>query len=219
MTMDHRRNRSKLLGGLAALFFVAACVAGGPRAVKQHLWWGGLGPVIPHDTFPGDCSLCHVGSGWQELSEEFAFDHEKETGVPLQGAHAQASCLRCHNDRGPVGTFAQRGCGGCHEDVHLAQLGSRCEDCHQEQTWQPVGMIAMHQRTRFPLIGVHASTSCRRCHLGAEVGRFTPVDTECVTCHRQDMLGADNPNHVNLGWVDNCQRCHLPRTWQQAEQN
>lgn len=210
---------SRALPGLAFVLLVAACVASGSRTVKQHLWWGGLGPVLPHDTFPGDCSLCHVGTGWQTLSEDFQFDHLAETGVPLNGAHTQASCLRCHNDRGPAGTFAQRGCGGCHEDIHAGQLGSGCEDCHQEQTWQPVGQIAMHQRTRFPLIGVHASTACRRCHVGAEVGKFVPVDTECVTCHRADLANANNPNHINLGWVDRCHRCHLPRTWQQAEQN
>ncbi len=217
--MQRRTARWAWLPALAIAWLIAACVVSGPKTVKQHLWWGGLGPVLPHDTFPGDCSLCHVGSGWQTLSEDFSFDHAGETGVPLNGAHAAASCLRCHNDRGPVLTFAQRGCGGCHEDVHAGQLGSSCEDCHQEVTWQPVGQIAMHARTRFPLIGVHASTACRRCHVGAEVGKFTPVDTECLTCHRADLANANNPNHINLGWVDRCHRCHLPRTWNQAEQN
>ncbi len=23
-------------------------------------------------------------------------------------------------------------------------------------------------------------------------------------------------SHVNLGWVDNCQRCHMPTRWEQA---
>ena len=32
--------------------------------------------------------------------------------VALRGAHAQAGCLLCHNDRGPVQQFAARGCGG-----------------------------------------------------------------------------------------------------------
>ena len=89
----------------ATTFLIAACVTSGRDVVRQHLWWSGIGPVLPHDTFPGDCKLCHVGNDWQTLKSDFAFDHEKETGVPLIGAHAQALCLRCHNDRGDVEHF------------------------------------------------------------------------------------------------------------------
>jgi hypothetical protein len=202
---------------LALAFLGAACVLHGRDVAEQRLWWAGFGPVMPHDTFPGDCSLCHVGNEWQKLSPNFTFDHEKETGVPLLGAHATASCLRCHNDRGPVAIFQARGCAGCHEDLHLGQLGSTCTDCHIEESWRPVGQIEMHRRTRFPLIGVHEATACHRCHPGAEVGRFVPTDTECVTCHTRDLARATNPNHIALGWVDRCDRCHLPRTWEQAE--
>ncbi len=198
--------------------FTLACVVRGPADVRQHRWWSGLGPVLPHDSFPADCSLCHTGEGWHELREDFAFDHEEETGVSLLGAHASASCLRCHNDRGPVATFAARGCAGCHEDVHIGTLGANCDECHQRQTWRPVGMLDYHDKTRFPLVGVHAATSCRRCHIGAEIGRFTPVDVECVTCHRDDLARANNPNHFAFGWVENCDRCHIPTTWSQAEQ-
>jgi len=204
-----------LAGAVGCL--LVACATKGPEAAAQHLWWARLGPVLPHDTFPTDCKKCHVGEDWRTLREDFAFDHEKETGVPLNGAHAQAACLLCHNDRGPVAVFASRGCAGCHEDVHFAQLGPDCESCHQEQTWRPVGQIELHSRTRFPLVGVHAATPCHRCHSGAEVGKFLPTDTECVTCHRKDLAQAVNPNHVNLGWVDRCHRCHLPTFWQQAE--
>jgi hypothetical protein len=213
-TLRHARWLSFVL---AVALLIAACVARGSAGAEVHLWWSGWGPVLPHETFPADCSLCHVGEGWQGLTADFRFDHEAETGVPLYGAHARATCLRCHNDRGPAAVFARQGCAGCHEDVHLAQLGSDCSSCHQEETWEPVGQIAMHQRTRFPLIGVHATTACRRCHPGAEVGKFVPTDTECVTCHTRDLANAVNPNHIGLGWVDRCDRCHLPRTWQHAE--
>jgi len=192
-----------------------ACAIEGPGAAEQRRWWAGFGPVIPHDSFPGDCRLCHVGEKWHTLVEDFEFDHERETGVALVGAHEEARCLRCHNDRGPVETFAAQGCGGCHEDVHLGELGDGCLDCHDQFTWRPMGMIAMHNRTRFPLVGVHAGTACRRCHPGAEVGRFTPTDVECLTCHADDL--ARTTNHVGLGWVDRCDRCHIPTVWEQAE--
>jgi hypothetical protein len=205
--------------GLAAISLVVACATRGPESAANHLWWAGFGPVLPHDTFPADCKLCHLGEDWKSLQPNFSFDHKAETGVPLLGAHAGAQCLRCHNDRGPVSVFASRGCGGCHEDIHFGQLGPTCEECHQEETWRPVGQIALHLHTRFPLVGVHLVTPCYRCHPGADVGKFLPTDTECVTCHQKDLANAVNPNHVNLGWVDRCQRCHIPTFWKQAESN
>lgn len=209
------RARATLLA-LAGPLVIAACVTQGVRSSGLHRWWAGLGPVLPHENFPADCSLCHVGNDWETLREDFAFDHEKETGVALEGAHANARCLRCHNDRGPVRVFAAKGCAGCHEDVHQGALGSTCTRCHQETTWQPVGMIEMHSRTRFPLTGAHAHTACHRCHPGGWVGTFQPVDTECVTCHRDDLQRATNPPHINLGLVDRCDRCHMPTRWNQV---
>jgi len=202
---------------LGLLALATACAVGrGGGGIKQHRWWSRLGPVIPHESFPADCKLCHVGNNWQELVEDFEFDHKRLTGVALEGAHSAAQCLRCHNDRGPVEVFTERGCQGCHEDVHLARLGSSCIDCHTQVTWRPFGQVERHNRTRFPLDGVHAETDCRRCHVGAPVGIFRPVDSACVTCHRSDLLRAVNPNHIGLGLIDNCQRCHKPTVWEQA---
>lgn len=197
------------------LLLVLACAVQRPATLSQNRWWRGLGPVLPHDTFPADCTMCHSGGDWQSLVEDFSFDHEAETGVRLEGAHAVAQCLRCHNDRGPVAVFAADGCIGCHEDTHFGELGNRCTDCHDQRTWRPRGQTELHNRTRFPLVGVHAVTACRRCHVGAEVGNFVPTDTECVTCHQDDL--ARTTNHINLGWVNRCDRCHLPSRWDLAE--
>jgi hypothetical protein len=187
------------------------------RPAARNGWRPDLGPVLPHDSFPANCELCHVPDNWQRLRDDFTFDHEKETGYALSGAHDRANCLRCHNDRGPVQDFEAKGCIGCHEDVHLGQLGPNCTSCHQTRTWMATGQRERHSRTRFPLIGIHASVACHRCHPGAEVGRFVPTDTECVTCHRNDLFAADNPNHINLGLVDRCDRCHIPTNWNNAE--
>ena len=200
---------------ITLLLVVLACAVQRPTSLTQHRWWRGLGPVLPHDTFPADCTTCHKGGDWKNLVEDFSFDHEEKTGVKLEGAHQAAQCLRCHNDRGPVATFAANGCVGCHEDVHFGELGERCQDCHTELSWRPFGQVERHARTRFPLVGVHAATSCRRCHVGLEVGNFVPTDTECVTCHQDDL--ARTTNHIGLGWVDRCDRCHLPSRWDQAE--
>ena len=201
---------------LALAAVIAACVSRVPGSAERHRWWAGLGPVLPHDTFPGDCKTCHAGSGWNEFVSTFRFDHEKETGLPLEGAHRQAMCLRCHNDRGPVEVFASKGCVGCHEDFHFGSLGTNCTKCHTQESWRAVRQIELHSRTRFPLVGAHTLVACQRCHIGALNGNFVPTDTECLTCHTRALANTTNPPHLGLGWVDNCQRCHMPTRWQQA---
>lgn len=211
-----RRLRHPLAVVIGGYLILAACMNLAPPDARRHGWWKGLGPVMPHDTFPADCSLCHVGSDWQTLREDFVFDHEAETGYALDGAHGAAQCLLCHNDRGPVETFAARSCAGCHEDVHQGFLGPNCVECHTEVSWRPFGQVERHFATRFPLIGAHAMASCRSCHLGAEAGRFQPVDTACVSCHQGELARTANPPHLGLGWVDRCDRCHVQTNWNQA---
>ncbi|MCP3915595.1 MAG: hypothetical protein GY711_08580 [bacterium] len=217
MTMHSHKRNLPLALGLFCLFVACVTKQGGIEPFEKHLWWEARGPVIPHESFPADCKLCHVGETWNSLVEGFEFDHHAETGVALNGSHADAKCLRCHNDRGPVDVFAVQGCAGCHEDLHVGTLGANCEECHAEQTWRPFGQIEQHNQTRFPLTGVHAATSCRRCHPGAEVGRFLPQDIECLTCHQDDLARTNNPNHAALGWINDCDRCHMPTNWNQAE--
>jgi hypothetical protein len=213
------RPRHVVTLALALYVALVACVAvrSDWRSVERHRWWAGLGPVLPHDTFPSDCKLCHEGAGWNTLVADFAFDHQAETGVPLHGAHEVAACLRCHNDRGPVDGFAARGCVGCHDDVHRGGLGHGCAECHDERSWRVTNGIDLHRRTRFPLTGVHASTSCRSCHQGAEVGVFSPTPVECVDCHQADLRAATTPDHFALGYVDRCDRCHVPFVWNRVE--
>jgi len=199
---------------LVALFggaWACAVFRGDPVGVQE--WGLDRGPVIPHDSFPADCTLCHVGDDWSEIRADFEFDHEAETGVALLGAHADAGCLRCHNDRGPAGAFAARGCAGCHEDVHRGKLGLNCQDCHGEEDWSPREAIALHDRTGFSLVGAHAAAACWRCHLDAPAGQFSGTDTQCHNCHQDDLARADSPDHQAQGWVTDCDRCHIPTTW------
>lgn len=210
--MFGKRSSWTWIGAFALLVGVLACTWGAKREGAQY-WWEERGPVVPHDSFPADCTLCHQGETWRDIRADFVFDHEKETGHRLEGAHAAAECLRCHNDRGPVQVFASRGCAGCHEDVHQTKLGRDCTSCHDQNTFRPTEQIAMHSRTRFPLVGAHAATECFRCHSGAEVGRFQPVDTECLACHTADLARATNPDHAANGWTNDCDRCHIPTAW------
>ncbi len=186
------------------------------KIVAPHQWSESRGPVVPHDTFPRDCSLCHEKGGWDKIRSDFRFDHAQETGVALVGAHQHAECLRCHNDRGPVSVFARRGCVGCHQDEHRGQLGSRCIQCHNESNWVPEEQIVLHNRTRFPLVGAHTAVACFRCHPGAQVGNFVRAPVRCEVCHQQDVARAKQPDHVAQGWTENCDRCHKSTTWSGA---
>ncbi len=192
-----RITRRGLWLAFAACYLSASCVMT-PRQkfVAPHQWSESRGPVVPHDTFPRDCSLCHQEGGWDKIRSDFRFDHARETGVALVGAHQNAECLRCHNDRGPVSLFARRGCVGCHQDEHRGQLGSRCVQCHNESDWVPEGQIVLHNRTRFPLVGAHTAVACFRCHPGAQVGNFVRAPVRCEVCHQQDLARAKQPDHA-----------------------
>lgn len=214
--MEDERTRARALPlALAAVTFLA-CVSEmelSRNVVPPEGWWAGRGPVVPHDSFPADCSLCHQGQDWHTLRDDFEFDHAARTGVELVGRHAEAECLRCHNDRGPVSVFADRGCAGCHEDVHRGRLGKDCSNCHDPTSWVADEKVTLHNRTRFPLVGAHVAAPCWRCHEGARVGNFTAADDDCATCHRDDLARATSPDHVALGYVDDCERCHYPTSW------
>jgi len=43
-----------------------------------------------------------------------------------------------------------------------------------------------------------------------------PTDTDCLSCHVYDLQRAQNPNHILLGYVNACDRCHIPTDWNQA---
>ena len=200
--------RWKLVAAFLIVCALVACVV----PIPPQGWRADRGPVVPHDTFPAECSLCHVSGTWNRLRDDFSFDHDGETGWPLLGQHERAECLLCHNDRGPAGVFAQRGCRGCHEDPHQGHLGVLCEACHGNDDWRPRESIAQHASTRFPLTGAHAITACFACHAGATVGNFQRADIHCSSCHQDDAQAVKAPDHAALGWTD-CEDCHKTTTF------
>jgi hypothetical protein len=211
------RRLPRLLFACAATLAVLACSVASPDRAQLHRWWAGFGLVVPHETFPADCKTCHVGASWDELVDDFVFDHGVRTGVALVGAHAEARCLRCHNDRGPVATFRAQGCVGCHPDVHYGELGRDCARCHDETTWLVPNARVAHLHTRFPLTGAHVQVACHRCHAGARVTNYRPTDPDCVSCHYQEAAETTNPPHIGLGWIQQaCDRCHMPTNWRPA---
>jgi hypothetical protein len=208
--MRSKRARFSRRAGGALIPLLALCcvlVATCRSTTPRNGWTKRWGPLVPHKTFPADCGICHLPDGWDTLRPGFSFDHLKETGVPLEGAHARAACLRCHNDIGPVTEFVARGCAGCHEDIHQGRLGNTCTRCHDQESWRAGGLVAEHARTGFPLAGDDVQratspdhtangwvTSCERCHFPTGWGganfthHFFPLTgghagLDCTRCH------------------------------------
>ena len=190
-TRTHIRFSVGLLIAAGALA-VVSCRPGMPK----HRWSQEWGPVAAHQTFPGACTICHLGDGYSVLRKVFSFDHKKETGYRLEAAHAQAACLRCHNDRGPVAAYVARGCGGCHGDPHGAALGSDCQKCHGQGNWKPVGPAARDIQTRFHLVPAHAVPPCASCHTEPGVDRPKIGPAQCGSCHEDGAAQPDRRSNA-----------------------
>ena len=80
-----------------------------------------------------DCARCHSPNSWRL----WEFDHGKETGFALSGAHGKLTCAACHQ-RPPDEVKLKQDCLSCHatDDVHVGQYGRQCDRCHGTVTWK-----------------------------------------------------------------------------------
>jgi hypothetical protein len=78
-----------------------------------------------------------------------------------------------------------------------------CEDCHTATSWKPIRGIPEfdHNRTRFPLRGMHEKVECTQCHTSLV---FKNAGTRCADCHA-------NLHRGQFG--TNCERCHTVKGW------
>ena len=148
----------------------------------------------------GDCTVCHLSDC--TTFQLRPYDHEKETGFPLIGAHAQVPCEHCHIEKTLDQVTGQKvrryrstptECAACHQDIHRGQFQqagqTQCERCH-ESTRPWTAQRFVHERdTRFPLEGSHAKVACGACHPavpqknGQSVIQYRPLSTRCEECH------------------------------------
>lgn len=186
MTRTYQRRVSGAGLVLAAgVLAVLSCRVGTPPGGWNSVW----GTVPPHQTFPSDCRMCHLEGKGGVTRKDLTFDHAKETNYRLEGAHAHAACLRCHNDRGPVAAYIARGCSGCHSDPHASALGSDCLSCHSQVSWKPRPAAAKGGPIRFHLIPAHAGPPCASCHIEPGVGRAQVGPAQCGPCHQESFTG------------------------------
>jgi hypothetical protein len=149
------------------------------------------------------CADCHTTAGWDQAR----FDHGRETGFALQGAHAKAACQSCHRT-GRYEDKLPKDCNGCHKatDVHGGRFGPQCDSCHGNEAWQPARFD--HERDgKFKLEGPHAKLDCHACH-AAPVSRGK-LGTQCQSCHRDDDV------HGGVLGTE-CLSCHEPQAWRPA---
>jgi hypothetical protein len=168
----------------------------------------------PHGDLHTDCGTCHTPEKWAPVVSTPSFKHEA-TGFLLREAHARVACRSCHQSLvfSKIGTA----CADCHRDAHQGQLGFRCEDCHDSQSWtNQRQMRERHNRTRLPLLGVHANLDCDSCHRGPQAGRYMLTPTNCGSCHVQTYLSAKNPDHAASRFSRRCEDCHTLFGWRPA---
>jgi hypothetical protein len=80
-----------------------------------------------------DCAQCHSANGWNI----WEFDHGKQSGFALTGAHRNLTCAQCHREPADQVKLAST-CVACHrdDDVHLGQFGTQCQRCHSTATFR-----------------------------------------------------------------------------------
>ena len=184
------------------------------------------------------CDTCHTARSFQVAG----FKHARVRPF-FDGQHAILRCAQCHTStyattpspapprpRPPIVAVAGRSgsqpallrvgfaktsdtCASCHMDVHLGQVGTRCETCHTVATPRFAVGTFQHSTTKFPLTGKHTTVACESCHTVATQSfpaghgtarRLAGMGTTCATCHQ-------DPHKDELG--TSCERCHSTETF------
>ena len=158
-----------------------------------------------------DCAVCHEERAWWPAR----FDHDT-TSFPLRGLHQGLPCGTCH--AGPDSKHPPRDCAGCHSDAHGRRLSADCARCHDAGGFVDVWRAAaLHDQTRMPLQGRHATLACQECHQNLRELGFVGTPLACEGCHLRDRpaagLGLD---HEAPGFGGRCRGCHITASWRIA---
>jgi len=200
-SFDHARDTSFLLDGSHAELTCNDCHSEDPFSDRLETACASCHLEDDHHEghFGEECDTCHATSLWTVSH----FDHDRDTEYALRGAHTTIECEACHIE--PIfEVILQTSCSDCHadDDPHKGEQGIRCDDCHNESSWQD-DVLFDHDLTRFPLLGRHPETECGDCH---ETHVFRDAPELCVECH-----GDDDPHGGRF--TDDCGACHNPVDW------
>ena len=165
----------------------------------------------PHDGRLGaGCQQCHNVNDWKSVAVG-QFDHAK-TRYPLTGLHVQVKCEKCHtpgSDGKPrYAGIAFAKCSDCHSDPHKGSFPQGCQSCHIMGGWKKISIAGVnerfdHSKTKYPLLGKHATVDCAHCHAGGDFKK--PIAfAKCVDCHK-DAHDGQFAKHEDGG---ECASCH-----------
>jgi NMD protein affecting ribosome stability and mRNA decay len=186
--------------------------------VACHLkdYQGTTDPSHVQANFPQTCQQCHNTTSWAGAT----FNHAS-TGFALTGAHTTLQCSQCHaNGNYSLNSGA---CANCHmkdyqgaTNPNHVQAGfpTDCTVCHNTTAWTTATFN--HATTGFPLTGFHATLQCSQCHVN---NNYKLTNTACVSCHLQDFQSTNSPNHVQVGFPQQCNVCHNTTAWIPASFN
>lgn len=146
------------------------------------------GPLITgHAQYEAECETCHA-----------RFSRQRQRDL----------CLDCHTEIAEDLATAT-GFHSLSPDV----AGATCASCHTDHEGRDADIVGLqtatfdHNLTDFVLRDSHVDVVCEDCH--RTEATFHEVETECVSCHRED------DQHLgNLG--DVCTDCHRETTWADA---
>jgi hypothetical protein len=134
-----------------------------------------------------DCARCHTVEAWKPAS---LFSHAKSK-YPLTGAHEKTPCAKCHPSIADAKPFVKytglsfAKCTGCHTDPHKGSFSAPCESCHNTTNWNRIAQLQGfdHSKTKYPLLGKHASVACSDCHTHGDFKTPVPF-AKCMDCHK-----------------------------------
>ena len=155
-----------------------------------------------HGSLGENCNNCHVFANWETTS----FDHARDTGHTLTGAHQEVVCAVCHTNQRYQGIPSD--CYSCHQidDYHEGSYGQECDKCHQTEEWNQTNFD--HARVSgFALQGRHAEIDCSSCHR-ANVFDIA-LDQQCSSCHLVDDV------HQGTNGTE-CGDCHQQSKWSKS---
>jgi len=163
-----------------------------------------------------DCLQCHNYVDWKTFAIK-KLDHNK-TRYPLTGQHISVKCEKCHTpgtDGKPRYTGIPFGkCADCHADVHHGSFPQPCEACHTTGGWKKISLVGVdknfdHAKTKYPLLGKHATVDCGACHKGGDFKKEIPF-AKCTDCHLPDPHNGQfkkRPDGIE------CSSCHTVDTF------
>ncbi len=170
--------------------------------------------------FGKNCSECHTTGEWAGALIPPNSNFQHPATFPLEGGHSVASCTDCHIDGKYTDTPSD--CLSCHKanydtassPNHLdMNFGTNCAECHNTNNW--AGVIIpdnsnFQHPASFPLKEGHSEVECQKCHTSG----YTNTSPECISCHEEDFKKAENPNHVDQNFSQNCTECHtVAKDW------